>query len=397
MQAILSAKEDIRKTLIGCLLLFGFEAFHGSENLAIWHARGGYEMLQAWIRKRNRRSREAVVQSPEPNTVEDDIISAFYQLDLQMTTVPGQRLIEVNAAGKFEEDDEVEQMPETFADKEEAYRYGAQILRRGLRLYYHIYASLHSTKNNSFQMPPKSLRATIAASQTWPKSPPSWRRKMNAGYERIPKTYRQPSSPVPDVPLFMKAHARYASQNLRWQSAIERFNSRRWAVPDIATMLVLVKVIKFSLDTLLNASSSEDLLDDVREILGLARGSCGSASKPSNGVQKAFNVGFGVVGALNNVYNISTNRAVRREALEILRLLPKREGIWDGVLTAAVGTWLMDLEEEDLGDGYVPEDVVVNIEKAEVDVKTRMARIECSKRIGDDGEVTIKKTTIFFG
>jgi hypothetical protein len=58
-------------------------------------------------------------------------------------------------------------------------------------------------------------------------------------------------------------------------------------------------------------------------------------------LRAVFSVDFGPIPALYYVVKMCRDRVVRREAIALLRSAPRREGIWQSSLIAAIGEWIM--------------------------------------------------------
>jgi hypothetical protein len=133
--------------MIGCSLLFAFEILQGNDELAKWHAKGGYQLIQNWMMKRIDRFRGSLISSPTPIVLEDDILDAFYHLDLQIMTISHGRSVEVHTAGQTDSEDLMERMPAEFSDLNEAYRYWVLIMRRNSHFCHYIWAMMASAKS----------------------------------------------------------------------------------------------------------------------------------------------------------------------------------------------------------------------------------------------------------
>lgn len=70
------------------------------------------------------------------------------------------------------------------------------------------------------------------------------------------------------------------------------------------------------------------------------RGYTASHIKPS------FSADLGIVPSLYVVATKCRDPAIRRQAIQLLRSSSRREGMWDSELTARIGMWIMDIEEE---------------------------------------------------
>lgn len=70
----------------------------------------------------------------------------------------------------------------------------------------------------------------------------------------------------------------------------------------------------------------------------------------------------------------------RREALRLLRVYPRREGVWDSIVSAAVSAWVVGLEGQ-LGEGaddvVVPEEKRVSMTNVKFNLVERTVHMTC--------------------
>lgn len=64
-------------------------------------------------------------------------------------------------------------------------------------------------------------------------------------------------------------------------------------------------------------------------------------------IKPSFSADLGIVPPLYVVATKCRNPLIRRQAIQLLRSSSRREGMWDSELTARIGSWIMDIEEED--------------------------------------------------
>ncbi|KUJ20340.1 uncharacterized protein LY89DRAFT_730388 [Mollisia scopiformis] len=69
---------------------------------------------------------------------------------------------------------------------------------------------------------------------------------------------------------------------------------------------------------------------------------------------RRFSFDTGIIPPLHVVATKCRDPIVRREAIEILFSSPRQEGMWDGVLTARIGRWIAQCEEEGLPPPPIP-------------------------------------------
>jgi hypothetical protein len=81
-QAVAKGIQDLRTTLITCLVIACFEAFHGNHPLANAQIITGMSLIYEW---RATFSNELPMgfKSPKPDVVEDDLVQTFGRLEVQ--------------------------------------------------------------------------------------------------------------------------------------------------------------------------------------------------------------------------------------------------------------------------------------------------------------------------
>ncbi|KKY36713.1 putative c6 zinc finger domain protein [Diaporthe ampelina] len=67
----------------------------------------------------------------------------------------------------------------------------------------------------------------------------------------------------------------------------------------------------------------------------------------ANHIKPSFSADLGIVPPLYVVATKCRSPVLRRQAIQLLRSSSRREGMWDSELTARIGTWIMNIEEEE--------------------------------------------------
>ncbi|PVH73048.1 hypothetical protein DL98DRAFT_59014 [Cadophora sp. DSE1049] len=102
---------------------------------------------------------------------------------------------------------------------------------------------------------------------------------------------------------------------------------------------------------------------------------------PRTKARKAvFSFDDGFVASLFSAATRCRDRDIRRQAIKLLVGHPRREGLWDSAAAAKVACWLVNLEEEEMLDGFVPESSRLRIEKMDTNLMERKVVVRCSKR-----------------
>ncbi|KAB8303400.1 hypothetical protein EYC80_004828 [Monilinia laxa] len=68
----------IRMTLIATLLIFSFENFHGNHMSAVAHIQSAANLLQEWMKDREKRQIMGRYMSPAPDVIEDAVLATFH-------------------------------------------------------------------------------------------------------------------------------------------------------------------------------------------------------------------------------------------------------------------------------------------------------------------------------
>lgn len=120
-------------------------------------------------------------------------------------------------------------------------------------------------------------------------------------------------------------------------------------------------------------------------------------------IKPTFSMDLGIVAPLFVVATKCRHRHVRRQAIELLRSCSRREGMWDGDLTARIAHWVMTVEETPLADtafGHpqlpasppsietyvgVPPERRVMIKSIDFDLRARWANVVVGTRNIDEG------------
>ncbi|RDW88439.1 hypothetical protein BP6252_00471 [Coleophoma cylindrospora] len=159
----------------------------------------------------------------------------------------------------------------------------------------------------------------------------------------------------------------------------------------------------------------------VDEELSLAAKRCGSLTKcrhhqPSyhqslpapfsdedafNHIKPSFALDLGIVPPLFVVATKCRDRKLRREAIRLLVSSPRREGMWDSILSGRAALWIMEIEEEDLppyhpwtadqdldsADALPPDDKRVMVKEILFDLQKHQATLRCGTRGLQDASV----------
>jgi hypothetical protein len=74
------------------------------------------------------------------------------------------------------------------------------------------------------------------------------------------------------------------------------------------------------------------------------------------GHDSLFSLGTQGIIVLDVVAKKCRDPLIRREAIKLLINKPRKEAFWDRVLTTKINMWIIDIEEEGMVDGFIPEE-----------------------------------------
>jgi hypothetical protein len=117
-------------------------------------------------------------------------------------------------------------------------------------------------------------------------------------------------------------------------------------------------------------------------------------------IKASFALDLGIVPPLFVVATKCRDRKLRRDAIGLLLTSPRREGMWDSILSGRVGQWIMDIEEQSLqpwtgplnaaAREVVPDDQRVMVKEILFDLQNREAMLRCGTRGLREGDVDLR-------
>ncbi|KAG0652582.1 transcriptional regulatory [Hyphodiscus hymeniophilus] len=353
-------QQDLRTSLIACLLVFCFEILQGSERsaralafsgLTLFHHSRGIDMTSPTLYK-------------SPSLLEDELLSAFVSLDIQVLFFLDDRPLGVHQQIIEESTEALNNMQSRFATREEANRFWQIMLQRSL----HVKA-----KTESDQI--AWLGAPRGASLCTPDFP-TGQLHFSQLKEHSAEIRRECQLCIGEIHRWTKA----ASQ------VLERITrtDHNWTV--IASLLQIhakTSLIVLADMTFTDETSFDVFLPYLRAITNLSSGIHQQLVESSR-KSGVHHVDLGILPALNLVATRCRDKAVRARAIDLLYSIPYREGIWDSIAIASVGDWLRSIEFGANGgdETHIPEYHRVVSASTNLDLFTRTATFYCTQRTG---------------
>ncbi|KAE9367722.1 hypothetical protein N431DRAFT_548087 [Stipitochalara longipes BDJ] len=374
MQNITSG-NSIRTALITCIIIACFENLHGNQDSASTQLQSGIALLQEW--KKNERDATKYpmgFSSPAPDVIEDYLIQFFGRLEIHAMSFRDTRPAECHIYLQEEGKEVVQQMPGLLTSINQARVYLDLITRRMM----HFTAAM-----NHFKV---SYAQYLHASSTSVAGP--W--IDSKLYPKVTEILQHP----PSNESFHSGQQALNSEMSSWFEAFTPLLNRSIEAggQDCISALAL-SITATTVSISLRAAfiqAEEDYSLFAFEFNSIVTQSAlllktlelrTSKKKPT----LAFSFDLGVIPPL---YLTSVKCRVletRKKALELLTNYPRREGLWDSVTTAALGKWVIEMEEESSDEGFVPEQSTVRKPCIAVDWLERKATMTCLKMDKETG------------
>jgi hypothetical protein len=114
------------------------------------------------------------------------------------------------------------------------------------------------------------------------------------------------------------------------------------------------------------------------------------------GHDSLFSLGTQGIIVLDVVAKKCRDPLIRRKAIKLLINKSRREAFWDSVLTAKINMWIIDIEEEGMVDGFIPEEARARKTGVKFDMEKRVAHIWTHFPVGKDrlDELRKRETTL---
>jgi hypothetical protein len=331
MQLAIDAGAGPRLALIACLLVVCFESHTGNRYKALVHAEHGLKIMQQCG------SRSA--------QVEDEIADAFKNLDIQLATVGDRRTPESHWRELDASAFLVDEMPLSFATLQDAKHYWHIVMRR----------------------------STHFIATTWPRTQShslvrEFRTKVPGGVTTMLGDTIH-TTPFKVDECVRAEHDGFRLEIAHWLTAFEPLLRRiRRSGGDkhtlreyvVATMLqVEALTAKITLEGVV--FTQEILYDqfhcDFKEIIRLAKDIVKvrhSQADADHFWAGSFLLDLGLNVPMFNLILRCRDTVLRQQAMEILKNW-HCECWWDPLLIAAIGQFVIDVEEKGMVDGFIPE------------------------------------------
>lgn len=350
-------KQDLRTTLLASIMIIAFEIYHGNLDSALDQIKSSVQLLEEWTAP-YARTNETSTLSPSQQTVEDDLVHAFYRLEIEGMVYIDKIPVESHISRKDDREAAVYNMPHEFQNISDAQLYGKLVMRRLIHFCMSAWTydkDIHNAPNmNIYFLDRVRCRA------------------------------------VPKSLIDMDKHGEEMD---RWYGAFKPFLKRATSSKDrracfsalalqahyICSRVCMGCVFRSS-ELFFDAATS-----DFAKILSLTKQLLAARD------DSFFVFDSQVLIALEVVARKCRNYELRHEAIRMLFSIRRREGFMDSIVAAKTCAWLADIEEEGMVDGFIPEEARAHTVHSEVE--QGHLRVWCEVG-GKSGELVVRETII---
>jgi hypothetical protein len=304
-----TSQHDLRRIVISSLLVYAFETFHGSPDVAFSHSLIGDRLICNWLLKLGTHSG---VNSPAPSVLEDEILRAMVRVDLTMMTFTDVRGRQTHMRGKIDGQPGIDTMPLLFERHYDAMRYLELLMRRSCHFAYLSFTTSQSKRlQREFQTSTPLRGVEMVSGNTIYSSP----------YIVTPALIAESQSYLHELQRFEDVF------NPLYNSVLASGTKDDEICVKCLRMWLLTTRIMIAGTVFAEESQYDDFLPEFEELLELGRYLTGTCLDYRRGEPK-FGLDLGVVSPFFMVGLRCRERRVRREVFGVLLSNPNREGPW---------------------------------------------------------------------
>jgi hypothetical protein len=337
--AVMNGVQDTRLTLIVCLLVVCIETLQCHHYQALTHVWSGMALLEEWLTSRQDKQQALPgISSPEPLTIEDELFQQIRMLDAEGGLLCDPRPREYHEKLHHECDSTIQSMPGHFTDLHQARLYLDLILRRT----HHFISAVRPGKTGRSSIPSElespGLRTHFDELEPF-----------DGLYQGSADTLR-------------REQELHAFEIIRWSAAFEPLYATV-TPPEhefLAFQMLKIRANFLTLRLYGELATTEMVYDsfmpEFERIVSLSKVFFEHHCTPKFLPEGSFNSNQGLIFPLHLVADKCRDRRLRREAINMMRARPWRDGPWWSLSTAQLGAWLVGVEEEGVVGEEIPEE-----------------------------------------
>jgi hypothetical protein len=336
-EVIFTENTNHRQALLGCIFVVCFEMLVGNRRLAVKHAQAGTMILKQRLVLRKG---ESPLLSPSPITIENEIVEAFRNLDIQIAFLKDRRSAAFNEETINQHYTTIAALPTSFTDLREAQIHLNLVVRR---ICHFVFASSSVSESTGFakkyDAEPPEGNSAIASMKTYSTFCTSF--KVTETTQTLQNNFATEMANWMHVfaPLFKRVCGKSEAGDV--PSTCFYNAAAMMQMQAIATTILIAGVVitnemeydKFNLQF-------QELVDLATAVVELRQ-----RRKKDNAWVGGFWIDIGITPQLFVVVTRCRDPVIRRRAIKLLEGW-YAEGSWDPRLIAQIGSFMMDTEEE---------------------------------------------------
>jgi len=373
MRASLTGRpDDIRKAVIGCLLIFCFETLQANELVASIHASQLMSLVQHTQRGSNTGNRPTL--SYASLQLEEEFYGALSGLDIQNLLYLDGRPRDIHTKYKEELNAALTNLPERFVAIKESRDYLQLIMQRNLHF---IVEAKSRARIDQRDLSGHPLCGVPPEMATW----------SHTSEER------------PQIPPGIIAERdQYMEDIYQWERASKPFFDKEIPADDTNSELFLISnllLVHAAMNTIIlyrifqpPETGYDAFLPQFQTVVSCSAAVHHLLTTPiAHSSSPVFRFDVGIIPALSQAGILCRDSGVRRRAVELLMSQPRyREGIWQSVAAGMIADWIRGLEESWLDEnGYVPGNRRASLIHVDSGFHERWVKVACLQRDGKDG------------
>ncbi|TAQ87968.1 hypothetical protein B7494_g3728 [Chlorociboria aeruginascens] len=372
-------EEGRRIALIACLLVICIENMQFHHQTSHIHTRTGVEIMHEFMKETTQtgKSRNEGIVSPAPQILEDELVQQFGRLEIVSLAIFDLRTVEDHARLKRDGEGGMKNMPAVFTRIEEARLFLELITRRS----YHFMADAIAV--GVVDAPPEILDFKDPESKSKePGTAGSTPGSFNGG-KSVPKDEKDALEIEQSV---------YMSEIHRWSKSFDplfKTATRNISVTDsLRALLLKIHSLALQIKLLGHLSTTEMIFDGMTkpfsQIVSLSKAVFKHPDSEKVFGEGSFIFDMGLIYPLLTVAISCRDRAIRRDAIALLRTRPWREANWGSLSGADIAQWHMEVEEEGCqGLDIIPEYARAKITKVDVHLERQVAELQAMRGFGE--------------
>jgi hypothetical protein len=383
-------RQDLRTTLIGCLLFYCFESFHGHHEVAISQIYTGLRMIREWSTSLYKPDADGKINcnlgSENPYIVEDDILRAFGNLEIQVMSYADGRNADLHEHYRQCGQVTIDEMPAEFRQLKEARSMLELVIRRSMHW---LRSTMHLRNFSSGEGKEKLGFFGSAGDSRDAEGPGSL-------FFDVDPTFEEQSATMKEYEKWDHAFQPLL-KNARSSSGAETY-----ALANTLRLHWLAGYLSIASNNCRSSMiNSGKFTKELGELVSIARLLMEQQLTGSRVEEVGFAFDMQIVVPLMTVGWVYRHRYLRRQAIDLLFQSPRKEGTWDGTVVGKIMSWLANIEEEGMLPGeeneeYVPERAGARCIKMSFDTEKREAYASCLQPVKGSliGEETKREVVI---